>query len=475
MYNPTSFTLTLTPSPQQFLEALDAALQGFLESLNSVARLMSRPNLQEITKEETGTRSQLQAQAAAAAAANKDAAAVDKDAASGQGPAALRTFTEAVRDDLFIEQTAELRRRFMAAFERCLQYTQSFQPFLSICQENSLVSRDSLRAEVEAGARDLDLFEADVNKYRQQLVDIRAIPDYATVGIVQLDLRGMKAAMLPSPQRCLDEIYALLPVLGSQYYQEFIEDVHMCYSKLSATPSSVDECVDWLEFLAATVERRDSFEHRQDNVRAHYDFMERFEIQVPALDFASYQTMTSDVNQFREALEVAEASKEGFITKFSQDLDADEERLLQEAEEVRLAAQHEMILDDQSDMEEVLAYTSKLRAQIQEIRESGHRINEFRVIFKVPEKSNPPFDSGTLLRAPPWGFQGGESPVPDPILFLPLASPCLQCGTRWISSTRSGTASRAGASSVRIGASSSWSTWTCRSWKIPPRSMPSWR
>lgn len=49
--------------------------------------------------------------------------------------------------------------------------------------------------------------------------------------------------------------------------------------------------------------RRDTFEVRQDDVRAHYDFMDRFEISVPPLELASYQTMRSDVDQCRASAE----------------------------------------------------------------------------------------------------------------------------------------------------------------------------
>lgn len=75
------------------------------------------------------------------------------------------------------------------------------------------------QAEVQDGTRTLERFEADVTRYRQQLLDIKALPDLVSVGIIQIDLKGMKAAMLPYPQRCLDEIHALLPVLGAELYQ----------------------------------------------------------------------------------------------------------------------------------------------------------------------------------------------------------------------------------------------------------------
>ena len=40
--------------------------------------------------------------------------------------------------------------------------------------------------------------------------------------------------LLPSPQRCLEEIHALLPQLAAQRYQELVEEVSHCVEKIRA-------------------------------------------------------------------------------------------------------------------------------------------------------------------------------------------------------------------------------------------------
>ena len=53
--------------------------------------------------------------------------------------------------------------------------------------------------------------------------------------------------------------------------------------------------------------------------------------------------------------------------------------------DIRLLAQHDMILDENSEEEKVLEYTSELLAKVAAQKEVSERINKFQKLFKLEE------------------------------------------------------------------------------------------
>ncbi|GBG58666.1 hypothetical protein CBR_g67 [Chara braunii] len=134
-------------------------------------------------------------------------------------------------------------------------------------------------------------------------------------GIIHINAMQLKQSLLPSPLQCLTNISSLLPKLAAERYQSVLE-------------------------------RKDEFEHRYDDVVAHYGLMEEYNIKVPPLEYAAYQTLTPDFNALKSTIEVAEASKDDNIKMFAADLERSVEYLNKEVIEIRQRAQNEIIFDE---------------------------------------------------------------------------------------------------------------------------------
>ena len=97
-------------------------------------------------------------------------------------------------------------------------------------------------------------------------------------------------------------------------------------------------------------EERENYETRYVAVVSHYDLIEEFTIKVPDIEYAAYQTLGPDFSNFKNSIEVAEASKDEYISQFSAVLENDCDELAKTAVDIRLHAQNEMILDEKSDI-----------------------------------------------------------------------------------------------------------------------------
>jgi hypothetical protein len=95
------------------------------------------------------------------------------------------------------------------------------------------------------------------------------------------------------------------------------------------------------------------------------------------------QTLNSDFNAMKEAVEAVETTKDEYVTSFSQQLEAEVEAINKEAKAIRNAAQVEMVLDINADQEEVLAFCAGLYEKLNVQIEGSKRIAKFQKLFKV--------------------------------------------------------------------------------------------
>ena len=295
------------------------------------------------------------------------------------------TIAELVADERYHELVNEVKDSIALAFEDAEEFKTNCAPYRDIVLDNRSVSAEDMRKEVEAADRTLDIFREDILLYQRQLEEISALSTSNDSTIIRVNMARLKNEFLPSPQRCLDEISALLPRLASENYGYFVTDMRNANSKLTSVPNTVEEFVDFLEFLGKVLEEREQYESRYVGVVSHYDLIEEFKIKVPEIEVAAYQTLSPDFSNFKNSIEVAEASKDEYISQFSAVLEDDSDDVTKIAVDVRLHAQNEMILDEKSEINTVWKYTKDLVDKVGELKEQSKRIQKFQRLFRVTE------------------------------------------------------------------------------------------
>eukprot|EP00959_Pyramimonas_sp_CCMP1952_P402107 8426097-Pyramimonas_sp.AAC.1 len=82
--------------------------------------------------------------------------------------------------------------------------------------------------------------------------------------------------------------------------------------------------------------------------------MDEFNVEVPSIEYAAYQTLSPDYQAYKTSLDIAEASKDESVTKFSMELEVRVDDLNAEVAAIRLEAQHEKLLRENSHFDEVI-------------------------------------------------------------------------------------------------------------------------
>eukprot|EP00951_Prasinocladus_malaysianus_P021082 scaffold173829_cov41-Prasinocladus_malaysianus.AAC.1 len=165
---------------------------------------------------------------------------------------------ELIEDDTFHQLSNDLRQSISAAFDAAEEKKDMFLPFKEMVAANSelaipameelYVNKVAAEEEDEEGTKPLlvtlTTFRGLLDKLMSQKEEIAALADEVDVGIIKIDCRKLKEALLPSPTSCLAQLHELLPRMAAKLYQDFIAEVHDAISRLNASAVEVEEYVE---------------------------------------------------------------------------------------------------------------------------------------------------------------------------------------------------------------------------------------
>ena len=157
------------------------------------------------------------------------------------------------------------------------------------------------------------------------------------------------------------------------------------YADSPRPPPKKNFAQQFISFGQKCLEQTEEQEARYREVHAHYELMDEFHIPVPEIEYAAYQTLAQDFQSYKSSLEVAEASKEEYVQRFTVDLSKEVEEVEKDGNMLRERAQHEMVLDEASNMDSVLGFTGDLMAKMGTLKQQAARIRRHQQLFKVTE------------------------------------------------------------------------------------------
>ncbi|WIA13579.1 hypothetical protein OEZ85_007146 [Tetradesmus obliquus] len=233
----------------------------------------------------------------------------------------------------------------------------------------------------------LHTFRSLLDKLMQQKCDIEGLLPAADVDIVRINAAALKQALIPWPVNRLAELHKALPVLAADLLHEFMDHMHSAQPRLSAVCSCVEEYVEKLTFLAELTQLNKVMDAACAQVHAVYALLDEYKIKVPDVDRAGYASLDSTYAGLKALMEEVEAGKEEAVAKYSAGLESGVEGLAKEIEALRIAAQNEMLLNEESSPAAVLDELQQLRAQLAGHAQELARINQFQRLFKVAEST----------------------------------------------------------------------------------------
>lgn len=344
------------PSASEFTQAMASTLEAFVVVVSEVERPLEQPDLLEEV--------------------------IDAGVDDIQP---LSMSERLSRDDHYAYLHRAVTEGLADAFAAAEAYMRGLEHFSVMVRENAQRDVPLFPQQYKEGTYPLEQFRSDVEKFAEQKAAVLAIPDFVEVGIVRLETAALKAALLPSPTKCLQQAFEVLPQLAHELYVVFIEEVHAVTAGLTRPLSAVEDFVDQLNLMNKMIDRLPVLEDKASEVQRLYTVIDEFSMPVEEMKFAAYQTMDSDFSGMRAALVDGDAAKEANITSWSASLDTTVESINSEVNTLQNEAQAEKFLDGSCDPAVALAEAEELCAKVATQKAEAARVKSFQKLFQVAE------------------------------------------------------------------------------------------
>ncbi|KAH9281795.1 Dynein heavy chain 6, axonemal [Echinococcus granulosus] len=262
------------------------------------------------------------------------------------------------------------------AFESVQRYIATFNEINEFYKDNDLVTVESLRAEREERVKDLtgfdkiqedvEFFREKLATYKRQLRMTRQIPANRPLGLFSVDTSVFKNTVSPSPLRCLDCVYAILPEIARHEVDRLTKETQEGEYTLTLNLSTAVDYVNHLTFLRQIQLRIEPLEREADAVRSMYELIDTFKVPTPPEDLAVYQILFPSIERTITTIDRALAERDSLIDVFFGCLNKDVGELVNDIRDTKQAVGNPALLDNVQNRDELIQELDRLQKIVTE-------------------------------------------------------------------------------------------------------------
>ncbi|KAI9190457.1 hypothetical protein H9P43_001891 [Blastocladiella emersonii ATCC 22665] len=299
-----------------------------------------------------------------------------------------------ISNDIYFQALCERTKACLQAnFASVEQFAAGFEQYREMYEHNEQLDLDAIAAGtvlfpgVDESQRGLttSFFEQSLAVYSDQIKRVQDLPTATVVVNFLADIGQFKERVLPSPQECLTKITTIIPTLARDKNEALLNEVNFSVKVLGSRPGSVEAFVDYLHHLDSVKESLESYDARYQEVSKLYGLIDQYKLPIVPTDLAMFQTLRPTIRQLKDAVDLAEESREESVSRFSGELEKQFSDLITQVNDVRTQAQNPMILNPASSVDEVMAFLSDLGKQFDALLFTANQYCEYQSQFKVPQ------------------------------------------------------------------------------------------
>lgn len=350
---------SLMPSPDnlEFQERIGSLLRDYVESVTSLDRLREEEAFEPYV---------------VPMAEKKD---VDP---LGEGPDLEQLV---LKNPLYQERAQRLSEILQVNSDRVIEYTAEFEHFRKYYLENRKLDIARLKEQ----DLPLDFFRDAMDTYKRQAGEIAKMRIRRNLGVFMVETTRLQEILAPSPERCLQGIRDLLPVLAREKTKMFHDNVVHAHDNIANQPAVIDDFVRFLDHLEDVNRRLGDFEQKFGDIKEIYALIEDRKIPVTQEELAFFKGQTTTkFNLLKETFDMAEGSKDDDTSRFIVELENEVDNLKNSVDKIVDRSRHEMVGDPDEDTDRVLGFIGGLQGELQSQRDRSEKLVEFQQRLNLP-------------------------------------------------------------------------------------------
>jgi dynein heavy chain len=350
-------SFTYKPSLDEFNETVKSVIQGFENTVLSVANLVPDPYFDAFTRPMI----------------NKNF----EEKTCGEGPSLQAIFKD---DNHLLPLVVSIRECLEGAFRSAFKYSDTLERLVVFYLANEGLQEEEFM--------DLDpsveFFNGALKKYSAEHADAISVPDSRPIGFLNLDCKGFKSNLIPNPLRCLQAVHDLMPKLARKKMDAIIDETGQATFKLESELGSTVDYVKLLTFLDDIQQRIEPIEEQTNIVTGMYELMENFNVPIPPEDLAQFQTILKQaVMDCRSAIDKCVSDRDKFVDSLAGLIEKDIEEMNKELKDTKLEIQDPQILDAEAERKVVLEKVQRLVETINGMQDRAHEYRTYQKKFSI--------------------------------------------------------------------------------------------
>ncbi|KAK1931064.1 Dynein heavy chain 6 [Phytophthora citrophthora] len=288
-----------------------------------------------------------------------------------------------MEDVTFVETLQSLNSTILDAYEHAEENCVELSPFLARYQANGVFCK-----QLSDPSRYLDTdvhdFRGFLDKYMQEAYEVDALADNVSCGLLLLDRVKLNALLKPSPRKCLNGLYQLIPVVFRQLNETLTNEYMTKTDRISTIPTSVEEFSDALAFLRELHTTQEETEERYRCIRSLFHLLEEYHIKLTDTDQMNSVVLTQKRSQLKASTDQFESGCEQYTAKFGLELEARLPSLIAKLTSVTDALSNSLLFDLKSDVNDTIVYLTRVEDDILQLEAAVKQHFEYQLTLGIP-------------------------------------------------------------------------------------------
>ncbi|GMF33821.1 unnamed protein product [Phytophthora lilii] len=289
-----------------------------------------------------------------------------------------------MEDATFVETLQSINSIVHDAFEQAEENCEELSVFLERYQENAFFCKD-ISEPTRYLETDVHDFRGLLDKYIQEVQDIDAVAETAPCGLLLLDRAKLNSFLKPSPRKCLDGLFKLIPIVFRLLNENLTDEFTTTNDRISTIPTTVEEYSDSLAFLRELQSGQEQMDEKYHCVRSLFHLLEEYRIKMTDTDQMNAFVLTQKRSQLKASVDLFENSCEQYTAKFSVELEARLPGLVSKLAVVSNALSNGILFDLKSDINETIAFLTSVEGEITQLENAVKQYYQYEKTLGLPQ------------------------------------------------------------------------------------------